>query len=126
MRSNTQEWMDEEVLEGIRIRNKLLSKIKRTTNQTDHVNFRKARNNIISLTKKEKKNRVVSKLNENIGKPRELWKNLKSLGVPSKQDKPLKICLKWTGSTDKNKFIHRYQSGFRPYQSTQPTHVYHI
>ena len=30
VRNNTQEWMDEEVLEGIKIRDKLLSKFKRT------------------------------------------------------------------------------------------------
>ena len=53
VRGNTQEWMDEEVLEGIRIRNKLLSKFKRTKTHTDHVNFRKARNNVLSLIKKE-------------------------------------------------------------------------
>ena len=97
MRGSTQEWMDEEVLEGIRIRNKLLSKFKRTKTHTDHVNFRKARNNVLSLIKKEKKNCVVGKLNENIGKPKELWKSLKSLGLPSKQDKPSKTCLKTDG-----------------------------
>ena len=33
----------------------------------------------------KKKNFVVDKLNQNIGKPKELWKSLKSLGLPSKQ-----------------------------------------
>ena len=42
VRNNTQEWMDEEVLEGIRIRDKLLSKFKRTKSHTDHVNFKKS------------------------------------------------------------------------------------
>ena len=81
VRNNTQEWMDEEVLEGIRIRDKLLSKFKRTKTHTDHVNFRKARNHVLSLIKKKKKNCVIGKLNENIGKPKELWKSLKSLGL---------------------------------------------
>ena len=63
----------------------------------DHVNFKKARNNVLSLIKKKKKACVVGKLNENIGKPKELWKSLKSLGPPSKQDKPSKICLKKDG-----------------------------
>ena len=40
VRNNTQEWMDE-VLGGIRIRDKLLSKFKRTKSHTDHVNFKK-------------------------------------------------------------------------------------
>ena len=97
VRNNTQEWMDEEVLEGIRIRDKLLSKFKRTKSHTDHVNFKKSRNNVLSLIKKKKKNCVIGKLNENIGKPKELWKSLKSLGLPSKQDKASKICLKKDG-----------------------------
>ena len=97
IRNNTQEWMDEEVLEGIRIRDKLLSRFKRTKSHIDHVNFKKARNNVLSLIKKKKKTCVVGKLNENIGKPKELWKSLKSLGLPSKQDKPSKICLKKDG-----------------------------
>ena len=54
VRGSTQEWMDEEVLEGIRIRNKLLSKFKRTKTHTDHVNFRKSRNNVLSLIEKKK------------------------------------------------------------------------
>ena len=33
------------------------------------------------------------KLSENIGKPKELWKALKSLGLPSKVNKESKICL---------------------------------
>ena len=97
VRNNTQEWMDEEVLEGIRIRDKLLSKFKKTKTHTDHVNFKKARNRVLSLIKKKKKNCVIGKLNENIGKPKELWRSLKSLGLPSKQDKPSKICLKTDG-----------------------------
>ena len=36
---------------------------------------------------------MVGKLNENIGKPEELWKSLKSLGLPSKKATPSSICL---------------------------------
>ena len=97
IRNNTEEWMDEEFLEGIRIRDKLLSKFKRTKSHIDHVNFKKSRNNVLSLIRKKKKTCVVGKLNENVGKPKELWKSLKSLGLPSKQDKPSKICLKKDG-----------------------------
>ena len=59
----------------------------------DHANFKKARKSVLSLIEKKKKTYVVGKLNENIGKPKELWESLKSLGLPSKQDKPSKICL---------------------------------
>ena len=38
----------------------------------------------MKLMKKKKKNFYKEKLEENIGKPEELWKTLKSLGLPSK------------------------------------------
>ena len=94
IRNNTQGWIGEEVLERMMIRDKQLSKFRRTKSHIDHVNFKKARNNVLSFIKKKKKTCVVGKLNENIGKPKELWKSLQSLGLPSKEDKPSKICLK--------------------------------
>ena len=42
---------------------------------------------------------MVGKLNENIGKPKELWKSLKSLGLPpSKKTAPSSICLENNGT----------------------------
>ena len=41
---------------------------------------------------------MVGKLNENIGKPKELWKSLKSLGLPSKKTTPSSICLENNGT----------------------------
>ena len=88
IRNNTEEWMDEEVLEGIGIRVKLLSKFKRTKSHIDHVNFKKSRNSVLSLIRKKKKTCVVGKLKENIGKPKELWKSLKSLdSLPNKTNR---------------------------------------
>ena len=49
---------------------------------------------MLSLIKKKKKNCVVGKLNENVVKSKELWKSLKLVDLPSKQDKPSKISLK--------------------------------
>ena len=43
--------------------------------------------------KRKKKNFVADKLNQNIGKPKELWKSLKSLGLPSKQMSSSSLCL---------------------------------
>ena len=37
------------------------------------------------MIKNKKKNFIVGKLNENIGKPKELWNLLESLGLPSKK-----------------------------------------
>ena len=46
---------------------------------------------------KNKKNFVVGKLNENIGQPKELWKSLKSLGLPSKKSLSSTICFEKDG-----------------------------
>ena len=45
------------------------------------------------MIKDKKKNFVIGKLNDNIGKPKELWKSLKSLGLPSKKSSSATICL---------------------------------
>ena len=45
------------------------------------------------MIKSKKKNYMRQKLADNIGKPKELWKALKSLGLPSKTGKQSKICL---------------------------------
>ena len=49
------------------------------------------------MMKNTKKNLVIGKLNKNIGKPKELWKSLKSLGLPPKQCSSSTICLKNDG-----------------------------
>ena len=46
------------------------------------------------MIKNKKKTFYHTKLKENIGKPKELWKTLKTLGLPSKKAPPTKICLK--------------------------------
>ena len=49
------------------------------------------------MIKKKQKNFIAEKLNQNIGKPKELWKSLKSLGLPSKQQSSSTICLEKDG-----------------------------
>ena len=49
------------------------------------------------MIKDKKKNFVIGKLNDNIGKPKELWKSLKSLGLPSKANPSATICLEKDG-----------------------------
>ena len=49
------------------------------------------------MIKDKKKNFVIGKLNHNIGKPKELWKSLKSLGLPSKESSSATICLEKDG-----------------------------
>ena len=52
----------------------------------------------IYLINDKKKSFVVGKLNENIGRPNELWKSLKSLSLPSKIASPSMICLEKDGT----------------------------
>ena len=95
VKNNSQDWFDAEIHEEIEMRDKLLAKSRKST---DHENYKKARNKVQYLINDKKKTFVVGKLNENIGKPKELWKSLKSLGLPSKQASPTTICLEKGGS----------------------------
>ena len=92
VRKDSQEWMDQEVLDGIRIRNKLLTKYRTSKVHSDYVNFEEARNRVQSLTK-ERKSFIIDKLSESIGKPKDLWKCLKPLGLSSGKDSASKIYL---------------------------------
>ena len=47
----------------------------------DKDNYKQARNEVQKLICTKKNDYFESKLNENIGKPQELWKSLKSLGL---------------------------------------------
>ena len=47
----------------------------------DKDNYKKARNEVQKLIHTNKKAYFEGKLTENIGKPKELWKSLKSLGL---------------------------------------------
>ena len=92
----SQDWFDAEIHEEIETRDKLLAKFKKSRKSTDHEHYKKARNKVQYLISDEKKTFVVGKLNENIGKPKELWKSLKSLGLPSKTFHRQRFVLKKT------------------------------
>ena len=98
IRNNSEEWVDEEIFEGIRIRDKLYKKIKKTRLHTDHVKFKNARNRLQGTIKRKKRNFVTNKLKETVSKPKELRKTLKFLGLPSKKGEKTKICLKNNGN----------------------------
>ena len=85
VKSNSQDWFDVEINEEIERRNKLLAKFKKSRSHSYNENYKKSRNKVQRMIKDKKKNFVIGKLNDNIGKPKELWKSLKSLGLPSKE-----------------------------------------
>ena len=97
IKNSSKEWFDEEILEEIEKRDKLLAKFKKCRQPSDSQNYKIARNKVQGMIKKKQKNFIAEKLNQNIGKPKELWKSLKSLGLPSKQQSSSTICLEKDG-----------------------------
>ena len=97
IKNSSKEWFDEEILEEIEKRDKLLAKFKKSRQPSDSQNYKIARNKVQGMIKKKQKNFIAEKLNQNIGKPKKLWKSLKSLGLPSKQQSSSTICLEKDG-----------------------------
>ena len=97
VKSNSQDWFDAEINEEIERRDKLLAKFKKSRSHSDTENYKKSRNKVQRMIKDKKKNFVIGKLNDNIGKPKELWKSLKSLGLLSKESSSAMICLEKDG-----------------------------
>ena len=85
VKNNTQDWFDKIMHEAIRTCEKPFAKFKNSKCQDDHETYKVARNNVQRMIKSKKKNFVLDELSQNIGKPKELWMSLKSLGLPSKQ-----------------------------------------
>ena len=81
IKNSSKEWFDEEILEEIEKRDKLLAKFKKSRQPSDSQNYKIAHNKVQGI----------------IGKPKELWKSLKSLGLPSKQQSSSTICLEKDG-----------------------------
>ena len=81
VKNNSQDWFDAEKNKEIGRRDKSFAKFKKSRLHSDNESYKKARNKVQRMIR-NKKNFVVGKFNENIGKPKELWKSLKSLGLP--------------------------------------------
>ena len=97
VKNNSQDWFDAEINEEIERRDKSLAKFKKSRLHSDNESYKKARNKVQRMIKDKKKNFFTGKLNENIGKPKELWKSLKSLGLSSKKSSCSTICLEKDG-----------------------------
>ena len=97
VKNNSQDWFDAEINEEIERRDKSLAKFKKSRLHGDNESHKKARNKVQRMIKNKKKIFFTGKLNENIGKPKELWKSLKSLGLPSKKSSCSTICLEKDG-----------------------------
>ena len=84
IKRNSQEWFDSEISEKLIIRDKFFKKYQKTRLHIDEDIFKRARYSVQNLIAKKKKGFFENKLKECIGKPKNLWKVIKSLGLPSK------------------------------------------
>ena len=80
IKGTLQDWFDAKIMGKINERDKLLKKSKKYRLHVDKDNHKVVRNETQKLIR-AKKAYFERKLNENIGKPKELWKSLKSLGL---------------------------------------------
>ena len=71
-----------EILDKIILRDKYLKKFKASRLNIDEQLYKEAKINVQKLIKNKKRDFYHEKLRENVGKPKELWKALKSLGLP--------------------------------------------
>ena len=85
IKNNTQDWFDDEVAKAIKLREKRLKQFKSTKLHIDEDLYKEAKYHAVKLIKQKKSQFYKEKLKENICKPKELWKALKSLGLPSKE-----------------------------------------
>ena len=84
IKHNSQEWFDDEISEAIKNGDKLLKKLKRSTLHIDKELYNAAWCKADKMIFNKKNDYFENKLKECIGKPKELWKALKSLGLPTK------------------------------------------
>ena len=85
IKNNTQDWFDDKVAKAIKLRKKCLKQFKSTKLHIDEDLYKESKSHAVKLIKQKKSQFYKEKLKENIGKPKELWKALKSLGLPSKK-----------------------------------------
>ena len=94
VKSNTKAWFDRNILEAIRVRDKLRKKYTKSGLSVDFDMFKNAQKHAKKIIKTKKCTYVKDQLKENIANPSKLWKVLKSIGLPSKVNSTLKACLK--------------------------------
>ena len=81
---NSQKFFDGEISETIKTHDKFVKKLKRSRLHIDKELYNATRYKVHKMISNKKKDYFENKLNECIGIPKELWKALKSLGLPNK------------------------------------------
>ena len=100
IKNNMQECFDREIAEMIHAHEKLFLNFKKSKLHDDEENYKKVKYQIQNLIWKNKREFYETNLRQKIDKPKELWKTLKSVGLPSKAVTASNICLK-----DKNEIV---------------------
>ena len=99
IKNNTQDWFDDKVVEAIKPREKHLKDFKSTKLHIDEQLYKESKYLAMKLIKEKKHKFYKEKLRENIGKPKELRKALKSFGLSFKKFSISNISLKMDGKT---------------------------
>ena len=95
IKNNNEEWFDGEILDAILTRDKVLKKFKKTKLPADELCYKQSKYFLQNLILNKKKTFFGDKLKETIGRPKELWKNLRDLGLPKTvSTTSATICLK--------------------------------
>ena len=94
IKNRINEWFDGEIAGKINEQDKLFRKFKHSKLHNDEEIYKNAKYEVQKLIKTKKKTLFEEKLKANVRKPKELWKALKSLGLPSKKTASTNICLK--------------------------------
>ena len=78
IKGTSKSWFNNEVVQCIDKREKLKQTFSKSKLKQDYEKFKDQRNLVQKLIKNKKRNYITNKLKENIKKPKELWKTLKS------------------------------------------------
>ena len=95
VKNDNQEWFDGEILDAILSRDKLFKKFKKSRLVNDELCYKQSKYFAQNLINDKKKEFFENKLEECVGRPKELWKTLKALGLSKANNLPSSsICLK--------------------------------
>ena len=78
----------------------MFKKFRKSKFHTDEENYKKVKHQVQNLLRKKKREFYETNLRQKINEPKELWRTLKSMGLPSKAVTASNICLK-----DKNEIV---------------------
>lgn len=84
IKQRSEPWINNDILSDIRERDFWLNKFKNTHVHEFHQKYCKLRNKVQRDIKKAKQDYMINTINDNKNNPKQLWKNLKSLGYSKK------------------------------------------